>query len=189
MNKYEIYLWAHIAAVVVWLGGGLTLSILGARVARTDDPVRAAAFTRDVEWAGMRLFTPAALLALVFGLLLVQEGPWSFDELWIDLGLAGFAITFVLGFFFLGPESGRLAKLIEAEGAKTPAVRAGIRRILFVSRLDLGSLYAIVWIMAVKPTAGDEGALAVAAAIPAVAAVVAYMLYQADGRRPVEVPA
>lgn len=137
----------------------------------------------------MRLFTPASLLALAFGFLLVQEVPWSYDELWIDLGLAGFAITFLLGFFFLGPESGRLAKLIDAEGPGSPNVRARIRRILFVSRLDLGSLYAIVWIMAVKPSAGDEGALAVAAAIPAVAAVLAYLLYQADGRRPAEVPA
>lgn len=148
-----------------------------------------AGFARDAEWVGMRLFTPASLLALAFGFLLVQEGPWSYDELWIDLGLAGFAITFLLGFFFLGPESGRLAKLIDAEGPGSPNVRARIRRILFVSRLDLGSLYAIVWIMAVKPSAGDEGALAVAAAIPAVAAVLAYLLYQADGRRPAEVPA
>lgn len=148
-----------------------------------------AGFARDAEWVGMRLFTPASLLALAFGFLLVQEGPWSYDELWIDLGLAGFAITFLLGFFFLGPESGRLAKLIDAEGPGSPNVRARIRRILFVSRLDLGSLYAIIWIMAVKPSAGDEGALAVAAAIPAVAAVLAYLLYQADGRRPAEVPA
>lgn len=137
----------------------------------------------------MRLFTPASLLALAFGFLLVQEGPWSYDELWIDLGLAGFAITFLLGFFFLGPESGRLAKLIDAEGPASPAVRARIRRILFVSRLDLGSLYAIVWIMAVKPSAGDAGALAVAAAIPAAAAMLAVALYQADGRRAAEVPA
>jgi uncharacterized membrane protein len=189
MNRYEIYLWAHIAAVVVWLGGGLMLSILGARVMRTSDPVRMAGFARDAEWVGMRLFTPAALVALIFGFLLVQEGPWSYNELWIDLGLAGFAITFLLGFFFLGPESGRIAKLIDAEGPASPAVRARVKRILLVSRLDLGSLYAIVWIMAVKPSAGDEGALAVAAAIAAVAAVLAFVLHRANGRRPVEVPA
>jgi hypothetical protein len=36
-----------------------------------------------------RLFIPSGVLTLVFGVRLVFEGPWSFGDLWILVGLAG----------------------------------------------------------------------------------------------------
>ena len=36
-----------------------------------------------------RLFIPSGVLTLVFGVLLVFDGPWSFADLWILIGLAG----------------------------------------------------------------------------------------------------
>jgi hypothetical protein len=80
------------------------------------------------------------------------------------IGLAGFAVTFLTGLLFLGPQGGKIAKLIDAEGVESAAVTGQIRRVLFVSRLDLITLYAIAGDMLVKPT-GDDVAVLVAAAI------------------------
>ena len=64
---YETYLLLHVVAAVVWLGGGLTLSILGTRIAKQRDASRMVAFARDAEWVGNHVFVPAGLLVLLFG--------------------------------------------------------------------------------------------------------------------------
>jgi hypothetical protein len=50
-----------------------------------------------------------------------------------------FAITFLAGTFFFGPESGRLGKLVEAEGPTSPKVLAKLQRLLALTRADLAS--------------------------------------------------
>jgi uncharacterized membrane protein len=158
LASYNAYLLLHVVAAVVWLGGGLTLSVLGARIARQHDPVRMAAFARDVEWMGTRVFIPASLLVLLFGFVMIHEGPASFDQLWIQVALGLFGVTFLTGALFLGPQAGKIAKLVEELGVAAPAVQEQIRRVLFVARLDLLTLYSIVVLMVAKPTA-DEALL------------------------------
>lgn len=36
------------------------------------------------------IFIPSSLLVFVFGIWLTIEGPWSFGDLWIVLGLVGY---------------------------------------------------------------------------------------------------
>ncbi len=89
---------------------------------------------------------------------------------WVVFGLAVFAGSFVVGAGFLGPESGRLGRLIEDHGAGAPAVAARIRRILAVSRVELVFLAAVVWAMVVKPVGNAGwffGGLAVTAIVAA----------------------
>ena len=168
MSRYEIYLTFHVLAAIVWLGGGLTMSVLGWRIALTNDGHAMAAFSKNVEWVANRLFVPASLALLVRGFLLIHDGSWSYSSLWIDIGLAGFAVTFLTGLLFLGPQGGKIGKLIDAEGPDSHAVKAQIRRVLFVSRLDLITLYAIAGNMLVKPT-GEDAAILVAGAVAIVA--------------------
>jgi hypothetical protein len=90
----------------------------------------------------------------------------------------------VIGAGFLGPESGRLAKLIDAEGPDSPAVKARIRRILMVSRAELVVLLTVIWNMVVKPVGQGGwfwGSLAVMVVL--VAAVIAQYAW-AEQRAP-----
>ena len=82
--------------------------------------------------------------------------PWCY-------GLA-VAFLFLTGLIFLGPQAGKIGKLIEAEGVDSPAVKAQIKRVLFVSRLDLITLYAVAGNMLVKPT-GDDLAILTAGVV------------------------
>ena len=67
------------------------------------------------------------------------------------VGLGVFAASFLAGAGFLGPESGRLSKLIADRGPEDPDVERRIRRILLISRIELVLLVIVVADMVVKP--------------------------------------
>lgn len=178
MSRYELLLFLHIATAIVWLGGAMVLQYFAFRAERATDPLEMHRVSVDAEWLAMRLFVPSSLAVLVFGILLVLDGPWSFDELWIVLGLAGYAFSFFLGILFLSPESGRIAKLIEAHGPAHEAVTGRISRILAVSRFELAVLFVVVLDMTVKPRGDDAWFYVLAAAILVAGAALALRSYR-----------
>ena len=62
--------------------------------------------------------------------LVVNAAFWDFGDDWIVIGLILFAVTFLAGAVFFGPEAGRVGKLTAAEGPTSPVVQARIRRLL-----------------------------------------------------------
>ena len=150
MSAYEFFLFAHLIFVITWLGTDVAVQVLSFRTLAAS-PQRQVDFMRDVEWLGQRLLIPASLLVLVFGFLLVNEIGYEVADTWILLALAGFSFSFVLGAGFLGPETGRIGRLVDERGAEDPEVSRRIRRILLFSRVELVVLIAIVLDMVLKP--------------------------------------
>jgi uncharacterized membrane protein len=160
VSRYELLVFLHVACAIVWLGAGLLMSVLELKASRSGDPAAMGRIGGDNEWLAPRLFIPASLLTLLFGILLVADGPWTIGTLWVDLGLAGFALTFATGIGVLKPTSEKLKATIERDGPGTPeAARLG-HRLALVSRLDAVVLFAVVAVMASKPASGDAGTLA-----------------------------
>src|SRR5215207_1447217 len=156
MSRYEFLVFVHIATAAIWVGGATIMQFFGLRAMRAPDPMRLVDLGGDIEWIGSRVLIPASALAVVSGVLLVIDSDvWGFGDDWIVIGLVLFAITFLAGALFFGPESGRIAKLIEAEGASSPDVQARIGRILVLSRIDLVVLLLILFDMTVKPSFSD----------------------------------
>lgn len=156
MTWYEFLLFFHIAMAAVWVGGATMIQLFALRALRAQSAQRMADLAGDVEWIGNRILTAAAGLAFVSGVLIVIDTDfYGFGDDWITIGLVLFAVTFVAGAAFFGPESGRIKRLIEAEGPGSPEVQARIRRILAVSRADLMLLFLLIFDMAVKPTWDD----------------------------------
>jgi uncharacterized membrane protein len=174
LTFYEFLLFVHIASAAIWVGGGAMIQFFGLRVLASGDPNRLADFASNVEWVGSRFLTSASLVALLSGLGLVWESEfWGFGDDWIVIGLILFAITFLAGAGFFGPESGRIKKLIESEGAD--AAQARVKRLLVLTRIDLMILLLLIFDMSVKPSFDDGGtligAVAVAAALAALVTV------------------
>jgi uncharacterized membrane protein len=168
LTLYELLLFVHIAAATVWVGGGAMIQFFGLRVLAGNDPVQLADFGRSVKTVGDRALVPASLTALLSGLALVWESEfWGFGDDWIVIGLILFAVTFVAGAGFFGPESGRIGKLVEAEGPAAAEPR--IRRLFVLTRIDLIVLFLIIFDMSVKPSFDDVwtilGALLIAAGL------------------------
>ena len=151
MSLYEFLLFVHVLMAVTWVGGDIAIQVLSVRATRAQDPVRTASLTGDIEWMGLRVFMPASILLLIFGIWTAHEGNWDFGQAWISIGFAAFLFTFFLGMAFLGPESGRIKKLVEDRSFEDPEVLRRIGRILLFSRLELVVLIVAIWAMVAKP--------------------------------------
>src|SRR5215210_3478993 len=172
MTLYEFLLFVHISATVVWVGAGLCSLILAVGYDRDGDEPAIRRFLADQERLATRLFIPSSLTVVLFGIALVIESDaWSFDYLWIVLGLIGFAATFVTGLFMIKPASERVGAAMEREGGRlTPALRTDIRKLIVMARLDYVVLFLVIGDMVVKPT-GDDAVVLIAMALIAIAGV------------------
>jgi uncharacterized membrane protein len=151
MSSYELLLFVHVLAAVVWIGGALSLQLLAIRAERSPDGGRVANIATEAEWVGSRIFLPASIVLLLAGIGLTLEGDWGFTTLWVLLGLIAYGLSALSGSLFLGPESGRIGKMIAEVGPQDPEVIARIKRIFLVSRIELVVLLFIVFDMTVKP--------------------------------------
>src|SRR4051794_4228187 len=64
---YSTWKSLHVLMAIVWIGGALMIQLFAFRVLKENDPGRMAAFTRDVEFLGMRTFVPSSLILVVLG--------------------------------------------------------------------------------------------------------------------------
>lgn len=151
VTAYQFYLTVHILAAIVWVGGAAITQVYAVRAQATGDPERVAGFASDAEFAGRTMFAPSAVVLVIFGFLLIHEGSWGYGSGWIDVALAVWIASFVVGIGFLGPESGRIGRLIEERGVSAPEVRRRIDRIFLISRIELLFLLIVVVDMVTKP--------------------------------------
>jgi uncharacterized membrane protein len=176
MTWFTFLLFVHVAAAIVWIGGGLMMQLFGIRASMLGDPVRLANLGPDIEWIANRTFIPASLVGFVSGILLVIESDfYGFGDDWIVIALVLYATTFFAGLLFLGPESGRVGKLM-AEGV--PEAGPRMVRLIFLARLDLVLLWLIVYDMTVKPDFGDAASILWGVAGAVVAAGLVYWRYR-----------
>lgn len=102
-----------------------------------------------------RVFIPGSLVLLACGLGMVAEGHIGFSKPFVDIGLVGWAVSFVTGAAFLGPQGAKVGELVTAGGGVvTEACITRLNRILLVARIDLVILLAVVVNMVVKPGGG-----------------------------------
>ena len=67
---------------------------------------------------------------------MIESEAWSFDQLWIVLGLVGFATTFCTGLFLLKPTTDRIAAQMERDGGMTPQTLIDVKKLLVKARSD-----------------------------------------------------
>jgi uncharacterized membrane protein len=168
MTLYEFLLFIHIGATVVWVGAGVFGIILALGYDADGDSAAIERLLKDNERLALRLFVPASLTVFLLGIALVIESDaWSFDQLWIVIGLAGFATTFCTGLFVLKPVGDRIAGQMERDGGMTPSTLVEVKKLLVKARADYFVLAVVIFDMVVKPTGDDVGLLIGMAAVPA----------------------
>src|SRR4051812_29948799 len=96
MDWYTLVKFLHVAFAIIWLGGALSLIVLGAAAYRASKTAEFTSVIRNVVYMAPRVFVPSGLAVLVMGLIMAFLGDlWG--QLWVILGLVGFAVTFGLG--------------------------------------------------------------------------------------------
>lgn len=163
MQFYQLFMFLHIACVIVWLGCGIALFILGsAAILRGDRAAIVSVASRDVA-SFSRIFGPSALGALLCGLAMTWIA-WDFHELWILIGLAGFAFSAVYGATALRQGSDRVSSAIRKYGPDSTLAVAEAQRLLILGRFDTILLMVVVADMVFKPAPDSALTLALLAA-------------------------
>lgn len=148
---YAIFRTVHVVLAVFWVGGGLTLTILGLRAERLADPTEMSVLARQAAFVGEKLFAPAGLLVLLAGIGMVVNGDLGWNHFWVIAGLIGYAATFATGLGILTPRVKKIDELLAEKGADAPETMDAIRRVLLIVRFDVALLLLVVADMTVKP--------------------------------------
>jgi uncharacterized membrane protein len=148
---YYLFKLLHVTGAVVWVGGGITLTILAMRAERSNDPLETARIAKQAAFVGQRVFAPVSLLVFLMGVAMVTNIHLGWGTTWITIGLVGFAISFLTGLLVLGPAAKRVGELTESKGPEAPETQAAIQKVLLIARVDMGVLVLVVADMVLKP--------------------------------------
>ncbi|HEU5206990.1 MAG TPA: DUF2269 family protein [Gaiellaceae bacterium] len=150
MTSYELWLFLHISAAMVWIGGATVAQVFGVLAQRSGDPAQSAVFGRSMGFIGPKIFMPASIAVLVTGVLLTEDGNWEWSESFIWLGIVLWAAVSLVAFAFLTRAMGRVGARMAAEGP-SPELGAEVRKLVLLARVLILVLFVIVFVMIVKP--------------------------------------
>ena len=142
---------AHVAAAIVWLGGGVVLSLVGIRARQSGDLAVLREFARNLSYVGLRVFTPAVIVVLLSGIgLVLLNSEFNFTQLWVLLALGGFILAFLIGAVYLSRSAIQLERAV-SQNADLQAASQALRRWLVGYGVVLIILVFTLWDMIFKP--------------------------------------
>jgi len=148
---YFVFKMLHVGAAVVWVGGGLFITICAVLAELANDDDQLLQIGHWAETVAGRLFPVMSFVVLGFGIAMTMNGNTPYDQFWLIFGLVAWALSAATGILFLGPEAKRLNRAAAEHGPRSPQVQARLRRILLVVRVDVALMFLIVVDMVVKP--------------------------------------
>lgn len=148
MDIYSIFKFLHVICAIAWVGGGLTLLANSIIAVRAKGEAELFKSLDTMNNLGKTWFIPVSLATVVFGVIAaVLSG--SIFQLWLLLGLAGFASTFFTGLLIIEPTGRKLAELLSA-GRTEEALREG-QTLMRVAKFDYTVMLVVVADMVFKP--------------------------------------
>jgi uncharacterized membrane protein len=148
---YAVFKFVHVVFAVVWIGGGMLLTILALVAERKSDPMEIVLVARQAALVGEKLFAPAGLVVFLMGVAMMLNTNWGWGKFWIVAGLIGYATTFVTGIAVLAPLAKKIEASAEANGPIHPLTITLISRILLIARVDVAVLLLVIADMVTKP--------------------------------------
>ena len=150
---YGLFKAIHVTSAVLWVGGGVMLTILAIIAERSNDPLQIANVARQAATVGEKFFAPIGLITFLMGLAMMLNTNWGWGHFWIVIGLIGYATTFGIGIGLISPTVKKLHKVIETNGPTHPDSIALIKRVMLIARVDAALLLIVVLDMVTKPFA------------------------------------
>jgi uncharacterized membrane protein len=146
VDEYTVLKSIHVLAAALWVGGGFGVNVAMILGSRSGEPASMLAAMRFAKYLGHYVFPPLSLITLAVGIWLT-ESFYAWDELWIQLGLAGLAIATAIGIFYLGPKAAAGVAGMESGTPPPP----GRNWVPIVARLNLLIIAAVLVVMVIRP--------------------------------------
>lgn len=154
MNGYALVELLHVLFAIVWVGGGFTLLYAAGIARRKHGSGGVMAVVDIVALLGPPLFVPVSLLTVIFGAATAWVGG-EFSLLWVNLGLVGFAATFLNGIVLIKPRAEKLSAMGAQMGKEHPELVPFADNLLTIARFDYVILLLVVADMVLKPLPGN----------------------------------
>jgi len=152
---YNLFKFLHVAGVIVWLGSGLTLTLLNVRLARESADgagAGAATLARATTAFGRTVAGPAAGLTLIAGIVTAVVGGLDMGALWITWGFAAILISMALGMTALRRTTTSLEAALAGPETAPERARTLRSRLTTLNLINLLVLLSAVAAMVFKPT-------------------------------------
>src|SRR3954447_16141806 len=127
---YGLFKAIHVTSAVLWVGGGIMLTILAIVAERSNDPLQIANVARQAATVGEKFFAPVGLVTFLMGLAMMINTNWGWGKFWVVVGLVGYLATFSVGLGLIAPTVKKLHASIQAHGPTHPDSQALIKRIM-----------------------------------------------------------
>src|SRR5215204_1218695 len=93
----NLFKFLHILAVIVWVGGVLTVNVLQVLTGKGHDRAAQASLLRLSELYGRAVIAPAAALTLLTGLVRVEQIDVGYGTFWVVWGIAAVIGSLAIG--------------------------------------------------------------------------------------------
>jgi uncharacterized membrane protein len=148
----NLFKFLHILAVIVWVGGVLTVNVLQVLTGKGHDRAAQASLLRLSDLYGRAVIAPAAALTLLTGLLRVEQIDVGYGTFWVAWGITAIVLSLALGATLIrvtNAELRRIAADTPADDQRWPTLQ---RRATILFAINLLLLLSAVWAMEFKPT-------------------------------------
>jgi uncharacterized membrane protein len=141
----------HVLAALIWVGGGLAITLLVLRTEQSGDANRLVDLGEHADWIGKYAFVPSSLLVLPTGIAMNINGDLDWGQFWIIFGLIAWGTSAAIGIGYITPRVSRLTALVSERGPTDPEAQLLLRNIALAARIDVAVLLMIIVDMTVKP--------------------------------------
>ena len=144
----NLFKFLHVLAVIVWLGGVLTVNVLQVLVSRGDDRAAQASLLRLGDLYGRAVIAPAAAFTLLTGVVRVEQIGVGYGTFWVAWGIVAILASIALGATLIRATNATLRRLA-ADDPRWPSL---LRRAATLYGVNLLLLLSALWAMEFKPT-------------------------------------
>lgn len=79
LDTYTVLKFLHVLFAITWVGSGVFVQFYASTAIRDGDAAEIGTFAKRIAQLGLRLLTPASVLVLILGILMVAQSPaWGF---------------------------------------------------------------------------------------------------------------
>lgn len=142
---------AHVIGGSAWFGAHVYVESLMATAARARDPEVLMTVGLKVAKTNQRVISGAGFVTLIFGVWLVLESVYSFEMMFVTIGLAVAIVGLAMGLFLLKPKVAEIEELVAERGLTDPDAMAKMKGVTNLGHIMTLLVAVAMIVMVLKP--------------------------------------